>query len=134
MVRGFWATAVVSFKSGADLTLAPPLPAVPPVATVVRADPGPALGAKLWRPVSAVAMQLIDSLGAGAPGGLGQSARYPNTDDGARASIVPSRLLTAVLAIPGVEDAEIVSPAATSSLGLGVVAVPGVITIQRKLF
>lgn len=129
VIRGYWATARVSFKSGSDLTLATPLPAVPSIGTLVRADP-----AGLWRPVSAAAFALIDSLGPGAPSGLGQSARYPSAADGARASIVPSRLLTAVLAIAGVEDAEIVAPASTSSLGLGVVAVPGVITIQRKLF
>lgn len=129
VIRGYWATAVVSAKSGADLTLATPLPAVPSVGALVRADP-----ARLWRAISAVPLALIDSLGSGAPGGLGQSARYPDTRDGAKAAIVPSRLLTAVLAIPGIEDAEIVAPAATSALGLGVVAEPGIITIQRKLF
>ena len=129
VIRGYWATAVVSAVAGTSITLATPLPAVPSIGALVRADP-----ARLWRAISAVPLALIDSLGSGAPGGLGQSARYPDTADGAKAAIVPSRLLTAVLAIPRIEDAEIVAPASTSSLGLGVVAEPGVITIQRKLF
>lgn len=145
VIRGAYATAIVppGGKSGLNLTLVPPLPAVPPNGTVVRVDPGPLGGAKLWRPVVAAVLSHFDALGTGAPAtypdpitgdpvAIGRYARTPDIVEGARDAPIGSRILLSVLAIPGVVDAEVIFPDGQPGRGAaGTLALPRVIRVKR---
>lgn len=129
-IRGGWALGeVLTVNTGTrEITLVSPLPAVPAPGALVRSDPG------VWAAVLAAVLAYFDALGVAAPTGLGRSERFPPTSWGAIANVVPSRMLAAALGVSGVTDAGIVAPSATSSPALGYLAMPGVITIQRKSF
>lgn len=127
VLRGGWALgeiATVNTGTG-TITLAAPLPAVPSVGALVRSDPG------MWTDIRRAVLMYFDALGVGAPTGLGRSSRFPDLTWGAVATVVPSRLIAAALAISDIVDASIVAPVGVSSTGLGRIRVPGVISVQR---
>lgn len=127
VIRGAWALAsvdTVNTGTGA-ITLSTPLPAVPTVGTIVRADPG------FWDAIRRVVLEYFDSLGSGAPDGLARSTRWPAPTPSAPSKVVRSRILVGVLAVPGVGDANI-SVVGTDTEVAGRIKVPRVITVTKR--
>lgn len=129
VIRGGWALGrVATVNPGThEITLASPLPATPSAGAIVRADPG------VWDAIRRAVFAYFDTLGPGAPTGLGRSERFPPVSWGAQASAVPARILVAALSVSGVTDAAVVVPSATPPVFLGEIAVPGVFAVHRKV-
>lgn len=126
VIRGAWALAsvdTVNTDTGA-ISLATPLPAVPTVGTIVRADPG------FWDAIRRVVLEYFDSMGPGAPNGLARSTRWPAPSPSAPSAVTASRILVAVLPIPGIGDANI-SIVGTATEVAGRIKVPRVITVTK---
>lgn len=128
VIRGGWALGTVAtVNSGTrEITLASPLPATPPTSTPVRAASG------AWGAVRAAVLAYFDALGAGAPDGLGRSARFPPVEWGDPADVVAARLLVAALGVTGVLDADAILLSPTDPTELGHLVVPSFFTLTRK--
>lgn len=127
VIRGAWALAAVDTVNAGTgaITLSTPLPVVPTVGMTVRAAPD------FWDAIRRIVLEYFDSLGPGAPDGLARSTRWPAPTPSAPSRVVASRILVGVLAIPGVEDANI-SIVGTATEVAGRIKVPRVITVTKR--
>lgn len=125
-VRGGWWLAKIAGRSGANITLATPLPSTAGLSgALVRSDPS------VWDTIRAAVCAYFDSFGPGDVSTPGRSSRFPPTSWGAPDTIVPAKMLTFALNADTVTDATVTEPASRQVLQVGYLPVLNTLTIDR---